>query len=307
MTDAIQWHDLHPKVKRGLLATADNVTIRDGVATDLNGNVVTDRIQFTPVLSAPQVRKLDVINDMTAHQSENDGFVFAFFRQSRMIEERFPTLLKPDLARLMYVGSYIAWESGQLRYDNGVPIEKDGMHTLVSMSRKRFNEFYARLIAEDIIQEAEDGTIYVNPSVFYRGGIKSYQYALDDVQYTRMFRKTVRELYTAYNGRALGQLALVYAVMPFVNFQTNIVAYNADESKEALVKPMSLDKLAVLLDYGNANKLKAALNRVKVNGNPVFGFFENPHDRRTFRIVVNPYVIYAGDGDGLRALKALFS
>ncbi|MHC8516786.1 hypothetical protein [Sporosarcina sp. ITBMC105] len=307
MNNVIQWRDLHPKVKRGLFATAANVTVRDGTATDLNGKDVTNRIQFTPVLSAPQVRKLDVINDLTAHQAENDGFVFAFFRQSRMIEERFPSLLKPDLARLMFVGTFIAWENGELRYENGVPIKKDGLHTLVNMSRKRFNEFYSRMITEDIIQEAEDGTIHVNPSVFYRGGIKSYQYELDDVQYTRMFRKTVRSLYAEYNGRSLGQLALIYAIMPFVNFQTNIIAYNADESKEELVRPMSLDKLAVLLDFGNAQKLKSALNRVKANGKPVFGFFENPHDRRKYRIVVNPYVIYAGDGEGLRALKALFS
>ncbi|MGN7387737.1 hypothetical protein [Sporosarcina sp. SAFN-015] len=279
----------------------------DGTITDKAGNDVSDRFDIVPRLTAPQARKLDAIDGLSTHQTDNGGFVFAFFRQSRMIEERFPSLLKPDLARLMYVGSYIAWESGQLRYDNGVPIDKDGLHALVDMSRKRFNEFYARLLAEDIVQETADGAIHVNPSVFYRGGIKTYQYALDDVQYTRMFRKTVRELYAAYSGRSLGQLALVYEIMPFVNFQTNIVAYNADESQEALVRPMSLDKLALLLGYGSAQKLKTALNRVKVNGKPVFGFFENPHDRRKYRIVVNPRVIYAGDGEGLRALEALFS
>lgn len=43
MINNIIWRDLHSKVKRGLLATVNNVTISDGTAIDANGVDVTDR------------------------------------------------------------------------------------------------------------------------------------------------------------------------------------------------------------------------------------------------------------------------
>ncbi len=298
MTNAIQWRDLNPKVKRGIL---------EAKTYDGNGRDITDKVEVTPKLSAEQVRGLDAIDELSKHEIDNGGFVFAFFKQSRMMEERFPSLTPQDMARLMFVGSYTSWSDGRLEYDNGRRIDKNGLHALTKMSRNRFNEFYARLIEEGVLYVEDDGGLLMSPAVFYRGSLKSYGYSTDDLQYTRMFRKTVRDLYVAYNGRSLGQLAIIYAVMPFINFKTNVVAYNSDESNEDKVRPMPLEKLATLLGYSNAQKLKVALNRVKVDGHPVFGFFENPYDRRSMRTVVNPRVIFAAGSEELTALRALFN
>lgn len=298
MSKATQWRDLHPKVKRGILTAK---------TYDGNGRDITDKVDISPKLSTEQVRGLEAIDEMSQHEIENGGFVFAFFKQSRMMEERFPSLTPQDLARLMFVGSYTSWSDGRLEYDNGRSIDKNGLHALTKMSRSRFNGFYARLISEGVLNTEEDGGLLMSPAVFYRGSLKSYGYSTEDVQYTRMFRKTVRDLYVAYNGRSLGQLAIIYAVMPFINFKANVVAYNADESKEERIRPMPLEKLAILLGYDSAQKLKVALNRVKVDDNPVFGFFENPHDRRSKRIVVNPRVIFAAGAKELSALRALFN
>lgn len=301
------WRDLHPKVKHGLFATVNNVTISNGVAIDANGVDVTDRIDIKPKLSGTQVRRNDGADILSQHARDNGEFVFAFYSQSRTVDGRFPTLLKPDMARLMFIGTYTAWDGGRLNYENGRPMDKDGLHKLVDMSRKRFNEFYNRIVAENIVHVTENGDLLMNPSVFYRGGLKSSDYAVKGMQYTRMFRDTVRDLYHKFNGRALGQLALLYEVMPFINFSTNIIAYNAEVIDKHDVKPMSLEKLALLLDYTDSRRLKTALNRVRVDNQPVFGFFENPHDRRSYRIVVNPRAVYAGKGEDLGAISALFN
>lgn len=307
MTNAVQWRDLHPKVKRGFIAMKSNLTIVDDVAYDINGNDVTDKITIGPNYSQEQMRGLEAVDVLSTHEKENGGFVFALFRQSRMVEERFPTLTPQDMARLMYIGTYTSWKDGQLIYDNGRSIDKDGLHGLTKMSRNRFNEFYNRLTDENIICANDDGDLFMNPGIFYRGSLKDYDYDVEDVQYTRMFRKTVRDLYAVYNGRSLGQLAIIYEVMPFINFKTNVVSYNPEEDNEDVVKPMPLDKLAILLGYSNAQKLKTALNKVKVDDKPVFGFFENPYDRRSKRIVVNPRVIFAAGASELLALKVLFN
>jgi len=306
MNKATQWRDLHPKVKRGFTAITTNMTVVDGVAYSAQGTDVSHMVDIVPKFTPEQVRGLDAIDALSKHEVDNGGFVFTFFKQMQTMDGRFTSLTQPDLARLMFVGSYTSWRDGQLIYDNGRSITKDGLHELTQMSRKRFNEFYNRLIDENILTEV-DSDLYMNPSVFYRGALSDYQYETDDLQHTRMFRKTVRDLYGKYNGRSLGQLAIVYAVLPFIHFKTNVVSYNADESNVDKVVPMPLDKLAVALGYGNAQKLKTALNRVKIEGHPVFGFFENPNDRRSIRIVINPRVFFAAGAGELSSLYVLFN
>lgn len=96
-------------------------------------------------------------------------------------------------------------------------------------------------------------------------------------------------------------------MLPFLNFSTNIVAYNPDETSEDLIKPIDLSRLTTLLGYSNKSVLKRTLNGIKVDGKPVFVFLENLHDRRQFRVVVNPRVVFAGNIESLRAIKALFN
>src|SRR5690606_11857869 len=121
------------------------------------------------------VRALMAVDEISQHEVENGGFIFAFFKQARMFEERFPTLTKQDTARLMFIGTFIAWETNRLQSDNGKKhyVKKD-LEELLEMSTKRFNEFYRRLENENIIHEEETGELFIDPSVFYRGELKNH-------------------------------------------------------------------------------------------------------------------------------------
>lgn len=303
------WKSLHPKVKRGIYAAQKNLTVVDGQAFNADGKDITHMVEIVPKTTDTQVRSLKAVDELSEHEIENGGFVFAFFKQSRTIVERFPTLTQQDIARLMFIGTYVAWQTGRLQTDNGKAIiDRYKLEELVEMSRKRFNELFKRYEAEDILREdKETGEIFVNPSVFYRGSMKEIGFDISHLQYTRLFRTTVRELYAQFKGRTLGQLALIYSVLPFLNFEYNVVCYNPEEKNVDLVRTMNLDKLATLLEYEDAYKLKRALNVIKVNGKPVFGFWENPNDRRKLKITVNPSVIYGGNGESLGVLKLQFS
>lgn len=303
------WQNTPPKLKRGLLAIMDDVTFQDGKAThNATGNDVTHLVDLGLKTSPGQIQALKSNSEMNTHSKENGGFIIAFFSQARTIEERFPTLTKQDTARLMYIGTYIAWESNRLQSDNGKKhYKKKDLEKLVDMSTKRFNELFKRLEDEDIIHEAETGELFINPTVFYRGTLRNLEYDVRDLTYTRMFKKTVRDLYTQYKGRTLGQLALIYSILPFLNFNTNVVCFNPEETAEDLIRPMGLDNLAALLGYKDASSLKRSLNRIKVDSKPVFGFFENPYDRRKWRITVNPKVVFAGNGEALKSIKVLFN
>ncbi|SMF91232.1 hypothetical protein SAMN05661091_5384 [Paenibacillus uliginis N3/975] len=295
-----RWSNLTPSVKRGVLAQKQ--AIEDEIGDKLGGT-----FEIMLKTTDKQVRGLQAKGEIAAHEQENGGFVFALFGGCMAIGERFPSLTQSDLARLMYVGTYTGY-SGRLQYDNGRPINRKELERLLNMSRARFSEFFRKLQDEEIVSiEEEYGDIYVNPSVFYRGVLAEVGYSLDDYRHTRMFRSTVRQLYETYGGRAVKQLALIYAVLPFVSFSTNIVCFNPEEVDEDRLQPMDLDRLAALLHYQDTQKLRRALESIKLDGKPVFYLPHNVHDKRKRRIIVNPRIVFAGSAESLAAIKVLFN
>jgi len=303
------WESLNTKTKRGAMALMDNVIFQDGRAFSTEtGEEVTHLVDVSLKTTGEQVRALEGIDELTKHEIENGKFIFMFFKTLSTMEERFPALTKQDTARLLYLATFIAWETGRLQSDNGKKhyIKKD-VERMVEMSTKRFNEFFKRLEQEDILHEAGTGELFINPTVFYRGKLASNLFDISYLEYTRLFRTTIRNLYQEFKGRKLAQLAVVYSVIPFLSLHYNIVCHNPKETSEDLIEPMELSELATVLGYVDASSLKRSLNRIKVEGKPVFAFVENPHDRRTYRIIVNPRVVYAGGAESLRAIKALFN
>lgn len=295
-----QWSRLTPSVKRGVLAQKQ--AIEDEIGDKLGGT-----FEIMLKTTDQQIRGLQAKEEIAAHEIENGGFVFALFGGCMALSDRFPSLTQSDLARVMFVGTYTGY-SGRLQYDNGRPINRKELERLLNMSRARFSEFFRKLNDEEIVRvDEEHGDIYVNPSVFYRGVLKESGYNLDDYRHTRMFRNTVRQLYETYGGRAVKQLALVYAVLPFVSFSTNVVCFNPEETDEDRLKPMDLDRLAALLSYQDTQKLRRALESLKLDGKPVFYLPHNIHDKRKRRIIVNPRVVFAGSAESLAAIKVLFN
>ncbi|NOJ71417.1 hypothetical protein [Paenibacillus alvei] len=300
------WRLLTPKGKSGFLELQRNATIRDGVVYDVHGVDKSHRAELVVRTTEKQHRALKARDELSTHEVDNGGFVFALFDSCRTMEERFPSLSQSDLARLMFIGTYTSYKNGRLQHENGRVIGRKQLESLVGMSRARFSEFYRKLLEEEIIHE-NDGQLFMSPRVFYRGVLSESEYKLDEYQHTRMFRKTVRDLYRNYGGRTIKQLAIIYAVLPFVNFNTNVVCFNPQEGNEDDLKPMDLDNLAALLHYNDTQKLRRALETIKLDNKPVFYLPHNIHNKRRRRIIVNPRVVFAGPAKSLAAIKVLFN
>ncbi|WP_336046763.1 hypothetical protein [Solibacillus ferritrahens] len=307
--DGKEFNGLHQQVRRRAIAQKHNFVVVDDKPYDSEtGEYLGDKFrhELVPIRSDAQLRFIESKQVLGAHEEENGGFVFTFFKQSRTINERFPSLVTADIARLMYIATYTAWKTGRVQYDNGRVIDRKAIEGMFKLSDKRARQLFDRFVSEGIVSE-QDGAVFVNPSVFYRGSLSDAPKEVTDLKYTRMFKDTVRDLYEKSEGRTIAQLALVYSIMPFLHFGSNAVCHNPDEVDDEQLKLITLDELAVLLEYKDAAKLKTAMNKVKIDGKPVFGFFENPNDRRTKRIVVNPRAVFAGDGKQLAAIKILFN
>ncbi|MCH4828184.1 hypothetical protein MLE13_17945, partial [Planococcus halocryophilus] len=100
--------------RKAIIQRKQNLTVVDGITYDAEGNNVTHLFEVVPIhaQSEKRARALEAINELSTHQSENGGFVFAFFRQARSIADRFPTLTQADMARLLFIGTFVAWQTG---------------------------------------------------------------------------------------------------------------------------------------------------------------------------------------------------
>ncbi|MCM3668012.1 hypothetical protein M3181_03220 [Mesobacillus maritimus] len=305
------WKDLNPTAKRQAMKLTYNFVMKDGVAFDPEtGEIVTDRLHVEPVIKASQLKGYEVKKELRQHEEANGGYVFAFFYQLQAIEQRFPSLTQSDLARLMFIGTYATYNEGKpnhcyLAHDNGVRIDKRALGVLLGMrSRNKYAEFYGKLIDENILAELPDG-LAVNPTVFYRG--ENLTNVKGDYQYTRLFRKTVRELYAKFDGRSIKKLGVIYAVLPYVNFNYNFLCRNPHEVKDGKIETLKLKDLADALGYDDYKHLIKTMNEIKFDDKPVFLFVNNAEDRRSSKVIVNPDVIYAGNGKHLKAIKILFN
>lgn len=305
------WVNLNPNVRREAIRMTQNFQVINGQAYDTEtGENITEKIDISVKLTEEQRKGAHIKENLRDHQIEGGGYVFALFRECQAIGERFSSLTQSDLARLMFIGTYVSYDDsseasyGILKHPNGVAIEKSSLIKMLKMSRSAFNAFYKKLNGEGIIAETDE-CLAMNPTIFYRGeNVKSI---VGDMQYTRLFRQTVRDLYELYNGRAIKKLGVIYAVLPYVNFNYNVLCSNPSEVQAEKVKPLTIGELAEILGYESDKKLTKTLREIKHEDRPVFGFFEDSEDRRKKKIVVNPYVIYAGNGKHLEGIKVLFN
>ncbi|WP_169083243.1 hypothetical protein [Paenibacillus sp. PL91] len=301
------WRNLTRVEKRHHVQQADAIREALRGIPEVADYAETVQISLPTATTDAQVRAYRSMGVMQQHGDDNGGFVMAMFQHLNRYDTRFNTLNSgEDLARLMFVGTYVSYREGRLEHDNGKPIQRRGLAEMLNVSRPSFTTFFGKLRDEGIIRIDEIGDIYVNPTVFYRGKVEDSPYYLGDYEHIRMYRKTIRDLYVQYNGRKLKQLALIYEVLPYINFATNLVCENPTERVTDRLIPMELGSLAEKLGR-DSKRLKPALHAVKLDDKPVFMLAVNPHDTRSYRIIINPRVIFGGNAEQLQATKAYFN
>ncbi|KAF0816585.1 hypothetical protein KIS4809_4652 [Bacillus sp. ZZV12-4809] len=301
------YKDIHQEARK---SRKRNLTVIDGTIVDNEtGEVVNDRYEL--VTKAPdEVRRKwaegqRVKQELADHHDQNGGFVFAYYESCKAVTERLPGFNQPDLARLMLIGTYVNFGTNHLTHPNGRAIDKKALAEILGMSRNKFSEFYKRLVEGGAVIEAPTGLI-VNAELFYRGYESDAPKSVDHLQHTRMYRKTVRELYEMLGSRSVKKLGIVYSVLPYVNFKVNTVCRNPQNSNEDELDAMTIGELADILGYEHVGFFAKTLKSIKHNGQSVFKLVEDDGDARSKYIIVNPNVVYAGNGDSLKGLKVLF-
>ena len=284
-----QWKDLAPTAKRRLV-TARAID-EDGQIME-NVDIVPRQKQFTPAQVVAMEERKASRELFDKHCADNGNFIFALFHSGITMDQQFPQITRTDMARILYLATYIQWETNLIKQANGRSAGRKQLARMLGMTVKRLPEFLKRVQDADILREVDDEFIF-NPGVFYRGKSTALLYDISHLSQTRVFRDTVRQLYDSFKGgRQLERLGLIYAVLPFISFNTNIISHNPEAHAED-IRPIDLSDLTHILGYATKQKLRVALESIKLDSERIFLIIPNPHKKNSQRVAVNTCVVFA--------------
>ena len=300
---------LNEKVQNKVNYLKGNYVVKENNIYTLDGEYIGDKFRHDLDIKYTDKQKEYFKSKavLSEHEKENGGFVFLFYKTLQNINEYLPNLNKSDLTRLLYLTTYVSYEDNKIVYDNGRKIDDNELMKLIKYgSKKRFNEFINKLIENKYISICDEGYYYLSYKICKYGKLnKSIKNS--DINYMRLFRKTIRDLFDNCEARQLGRLSIIYEILPFVSLERNTVCHNPLENNVDDLIPMSLKELCNKLGYAHEQRFRQMLYDCKLNDRYVFGFFMTDGDKSNMKVVINPKIMCAGDYDSLQYINMLFT
>ena len=215
--------------------------------------------------------------------------------------------LEPQyLYRFVILCCYMDYDNS-IRYGNAkdeynYATEKD-LEEIWRLSKRETISTKKALIQYDLLR-VEGGHLYINqkycrkgqkvkkiPKTYLKGSVK-------------MFKDGLLELNEKVDAKEHKKIALLVEILPYVNYNHNIVCSNPNEGNVEKIEPINLTKLANMMGYSTTQKLKKGLMDIKVNGKSLI-MIANINNKNM--IVVNPSLYYKGNNmEALRGIINLF-
>lgn len=237
------------------------------------------------------------------------NFVFYVFKNIDKLE----TILNDNyLVKFLYCCSYVK-KNGTLMLDNNITyINRKKLKGLLKIGDKTFNKFYRILKDNELIKE-QDNKIYININICWRGSKKEHETIINGKfkDFTRLYIKTIRELYENTPLRHHKQISIVYKLIPYTNWQYNILCTidTVEEIDKNKIKPLRINDIMDILKYNKTHitRFKKNFYSLKYNEYNIFGTVQFESDFLKSFIIVNPVFFYRGnDPDNLNYLITLF-
>lgn len=226
-------------------------------------------------------------------QEQNQGyFIWALFKYC---DEIFPKMKLPNLTRLFYLSTFIAYDDNRLSLDGGYTfMNKRIVKTKLGLTDKVFTDFWNEMISEDILSEDDNKFVTVNTHLFRRGPIDKRCQR----DFSRVYCNCVRYLYeNCSNVRDHTKLAYIFKIIPFVNRKTNIVCFNPEEMDMEKIQPMSFGDFCDKVEYrrSNASRLFKDLIKYTVQGKHLLCYVAlDNYAISSMFMIINPGIYYGG-------------
>lgn len=257
-----------------------------------------EEVKIVPKLTEKQKRLLNDKLEFKSHQNKLGGFVNVIFVSNELL---FNNLLNPqDTFRFIFMSTFLDYNNNLL-VTRGIcntkrPITKHEIMVDMRVNKKPFDLFWSNLIKNELIYEVEDKT-YVNPKYFVKGKVPKEC----GNEYSRIYIDTIKILYYGSVSKQHRSLGYILKLLPKMNYKTNYIVHNPNETNISMLKPYTLEEICEELrlstDKSNMKKFYKSLNEttIKMDDNKEYKVFTKiTVDSKYDYFLINPLVVYKG-------------
>lgn len=217
---------------------------------------------------------------------------------------------RANISRLIYLSTFIDYSDRQenllVKYTQHKHIEamsKSDLRDTLKLGETAFKNFMSDMKKHKLIYE-NNNMFYITPDYFTKGNA-----LFNSKQYTRIFINTTRFLYeNCKNSRQHKQLSYIFQLIPFMNYELNILSSNPTETDFYKLNKLNLTQICAILGISaerrNMIKLKNELLKfhIEIDGNKYY-FFSYVNIQNGFGIrdyfVINPTVAWGGSNTSI--------
>lgn len=218
-----------------------------------------------------------------------------------------------NISRIIYLATFIDYNSNNanmlVKHGKNYKIEpmtRQDIKNILRLGKDAFIDFMSDIKENNLIWEV-DGKYYLSDKYFTKG--KS---DFNNKEYTRIFIKSVRYIYNHTTLRQHSTLSYVYQLIPYMNWELNVICSNPLESDISKLKKMSLKEICSMLglktDRKSLYKFREKLKKfyIKVDNTKYYMFAYAVINNNIDYYVINPLIVWGGDNaDNIRDIIKL--
>lgn len=195
------------------------------------------------------------ISDELEENKIPSNFIWAYFKKQ---QELYPELKNQDISRLIYISTYIDFNTNIL-VDNKKPILPKDINKYIRINKHSYKTWITKMLDYGYLK-FEDNKVIVNRNFFNKGKIKKY----NDKTAMRIFTDMVRELYNSLDGKEHHKMGIVMQLIPYINPYFNCLSKNPHSKNKNEVVPMKLGELNNILGFTDQYCIKLGTDLLSI-------------------------------------------
>jgi hypothetical protein len=186
--------------------------------------------------------KPENVNDK---RSISPRWVWAFFQRQ---EELFPDLKPQDISRLIYLSTYLKYNTNILVHNDknkNRPILKNELNDYMNLHRSVYNTWIKKMLECGYLEFDDEDKVIMNSNFFAKGKLSG----LDDKPAVRIFIKMIQELYLNLKPTDHHKMGIILQMIPYMNPNFNCMCKNPRTQDITKVQAMRLGEFVKELGY----------------------------------------------------------
>lgn len=225
-------------------------------------------------------------------------FYFSFYKL-------LPDIGKQYLFRFIYLCTYLKYNDNKLMINKNnkyIPLYEQDLQDILKLSTREYQYTKKALIDNKLIYIDKEKIVCINNNIAIRGNIGNTK-----KDYIRIFNNSIQDIYNKSLPKEHKRLYLFIELLPYVNYNLNVLCFNPEETTPELIKPLTLEDMTKILNMYKGNnkyKLQKLLLNTFVNNTKVMMI--NKDYKKEFYII-NPCIYYKGNKiENINYLNNLF-